>query len=88
VPKDQLGERGVECEVLFAARHPQQRIDGNLQRRHSRAHDKQRPDGDVVGGQESAKLKAPMVPARKAAIITGFSAKRSTQKPAGIDITP
>jgi hypothetical protein len=35
-----------------------------------------------------AKLKEPMVPARKAAIITGFSVKRSTQKPAGIDITP
>ena len=39
--------------MLFAPRNAQQRIDGNLKRRHSCAHDKQRPHRNVVGRQES-----------------------------------
>ena len=36
----------------------------------------------------SAKLSEPAAPATNATAITGFSVKRSTKKPAGIDITP
>src|SRR5882672_10422215 len=48
---------------------------------------KREPSATEYEGK-SAKLSEPIEAARKAVIITGFSEYFSTQKPAGIDMTP
>jgi len=73
--------------VLFPAGDSQEWFDSYLENRHSGADDEVGDDCDGVP-RESAKLSDPIIPARNAAIITGFSVNRSTRNPAVIDITP